>query len=330
MIESFRDCLELAGENSLTVDQLAQTSTVIDEIMEDYSERMKERTDKAADQDLDPEESEKLQEEHDQEEDLLLDIADLSGQLVKFFKSAFLSSIHATVLPRFIRMLEPSSPAHERQVALCVFDDFVEYAPQETVQLYDAFFPAMLNYLVDPHPGVRQASAYGIGVCVQYLTPRFLPSVNASLEALFRAVGLPKAREEENINATENGISAIGKIIKHVPETLDIGRVLPMWLSLLPVLEDKIESQIVYENLIFFLETDGFRQVLFGSNIDISKKVLSVLGQIIGTDLIGSNHNERIGSLLKTWHMFCLDHFSLSFEALSPDHKIKIQTLISK
>jgi hypothetical protein len=327
MIESFRDCLEIAGENSLSVDQLAQVSKVVDEIMEDYSERMKLRTENGPDQDADAEETERLQEEHDQEEDLLLDIADLSGKLVKFFKTAFLTTMQATLLPRFIHMLEPASPAHERQVALCVFDDIIEYAPNESLQIYDAFFPAMLNYLVDPHPGVRQAAAYGVGVSAHYLTARFAPSVNVALESLFRAVALPEARAEDNSHAAENGISAIGKILRNKADAIDTTRVLPAWISFLPVVEDKIESQIVYDNLLFFLETDPFRQTLFGSNLELSKKILAVFAHVVGTDLISDTHKERIRSLLKTWHLFCLEQFTHSFEALSPEDKAKIQSL---
>jgi hypothetical protein len=313
----------------LTVDQLAKTTKTLDEIMEDYSDRMKSRNESGTDQDLDEEETERLQEEHDQEEDLLLDIADLCGKLVKFFKSAFLATIQATLLPRFVRMLEQTAPAHERQVALCVFDDIIEYAPNESLQIFDGYFPAMLTYLVDPHAGVRQAAAYGIGVSAQYLTPRFAPSANAALETLFRAVNLPDARGEDNAHAAENGISAIGKILRHTPEAVDTARVLPSWVSFLPVVEDKIESQIVYDNLLFFLETDPFRQVLFGSNLELSKKIMAVFAHVIGTDLIHDAHKVRMHSLLKTWHMFCAEQFTHSIEALSPEDKGKIQALFN-
>jgi len=190
---------------------------------------------------------------------------------------------------------------------------------------YDIYFPAMLNYIGDSHPGVRQAAAYGIGVSSQFAGQRFAPNVSGALEALFRVVSLPESRNEDNAHATENAISAIGKICRNYGDRVDVARVLPLWISCLPVLEDKIESHVVYEHLCFFLENSPFQQLLFGSSPDLNTKILSIFAQIIGTDLISDTHNGRILSLLKTWHLFCPDKLSQAFESLPDEQKGKLQ-----
>jgi len=327
-VDSFRDCLELAGENVLNVEQLGQCVEVIKSIITEYSARMKDRSEKAGDQDLDSEETERLQDEHDQEEELLLDIADLCGKFVKLYRGAFLNIFQNGVLQLFIQMLDPQSPPHERQVALCVFDDIIEYTPAESIAFSDVYLPATLNYLGDNHPGVRQAAAYGIGVCAQMTGPRFVPSINLALETLFRVVSLPDASSEDNVHAKENGISAIGKIIRYHPDKIDVGRILPMWVSLLPVLEDKIESQVVYDTLCYFLETPPFQQLLFGSNnSDLNKKILTIFADVLGTDLISDSHKGRILSLLSAWHMFCPAHLAQAFESLTTEQKGKLQSV---
>jgi len=318
--------LEIGGENVLNPEQLNKTAEVIKSIITEYSERMKERSEKAVDQDLDTEETERLQDEHDQEEELLLDVADLSGKLVRLYRVNFLVVFQNTVLPSFIQMLDPKSPPHERQVALCVFDDMVEYTPAESISFFDIYFPAMLNYVGDAHSGVRQAAAYGIGVCAQYTGPRFVANINSSLEALFRVVSLPDSNTEDNIHAKENAVSAIGKIIRYNLDKMDVQKILPMWVSLLPVIEDKIESQIVYDNLCYFLETPPFSQLLFGSNPELSKKILSIFSEILGTDLITDTHKGKILSLLKTWQLYCLAPLTQAFESLTNEQKAKLQT----
>eukprot|EP01103_Thecamoeba_quadrilineata_P011595 TRINITY_DN279_c0_g1_i1.p1 TRINITY_DN279_c0_g1~~TRINITY_DN279_c0_g1_i1.p1 ORF type:complete len:1093 (+),score=229.45 TRINITY_DN279_c0_g1_i1:45-3323(+) len=326
MVDSFRECLEIAGENVLNPEQLSKTVDVIKSIIVEYSERMRERNERSGDQDLDSEETERLQDEHDQEEELLLDIADLSGKLVKLYRGIFLSAFQTGgVLPLFIQMLDPKAPPHERQVGLCVFDDIIEYTPAESMAYYEVFLPAMVNYIGDSHPGVRQAAAYGIGVVAVHAGPRFINHINPSLEALFRVVSLPDANSEENIHAKENGVSAIGKIIRHNPDKIDVPRILPMWVGLLPVLEDKIESQVVYDNLLFFLETPPFQQLLFGANPELNKKILSIFGDILATDLINDSHKGRILRLLSAWHALCPVPLSQAFESLTPDQKAKLQ-----
>lgn len=55
------------------------------------------------------------------------------------------------------------------------------------------------------------------------------------------------------INATENAISAVTKICKYV-EGVPLDSILPMWLSWLPVVEDKEEAPHVYSYLCDLIE----------------------------------------------------------------------------
>lgn len=64
----------------------------------------------------------------------------------------------------------------------------------------------------------------------------------------------PEARNEKNINPTENAISAVGRICEAHPTVVNLAQVLPVWLSYLPVTEDKIESRVIYNMLCSFVE----------------------------------------------------------------------------
>ncbi len=74
------------------------------------------------------------------------------------------------------------------------------------------------------------------------------------LSFLTMAIQMESAREDiQAINATENAISAVTKICKHI-DSVPLEEVLPIWLSWLPVVEDKEEAPHVYDYLCDLIE----------------------------------------------------------------------------
>lgn len=59
------------------------------------------------------------------------------------------------------------------------------------------------------------------------------------------------SRIEENIMATENAISAIGKLCQFCSQVVDVNQVLPLWIDALPIESDSEEAPHVYS---FFME----------------------------------------------------------------------------
>ena len=69
------------------------------------------------------------------------------------------------------------------------------------------------------------------------------------------AIQSPDAKEDlQAVNATENAISAMTKICKHLDTSVPLESILPMWLSWLPVVEDKEEAPHVYNYLCDLIE----------------------------------------------------------------------------
>lgn len=108
---------------------------------------------------------------------------------------------------------------------------------------YQAFFmQPMLEYVKDPQPEVRQAAVYGCGVlaqvrlllwitfffnlktnlndiadyfAIQYGGDQFSISCAQAIQLLIEVIMTPGSREPENVNPTENAISAVTKILKY-------------------------------------------------------------------------------------------------------------------
>lgn len=75
-----------------------------------------------------------------------------------------------------------------------------------------------------------------------------------ALSLLTVAIQAPNAKEDlQAINATENAISAVTKVCKYI-DTVPLDSILPLWLSWLPVIEDKEEAPHVYNYLCDLIE----------------------------------------------------------------------------
>ena len=64
----------------------------------------------------------------------------------------------------------------------------------------------------------------------------------------------PDSRVAENVNPTENCISAVTKICKYSSPSMNVDEVLPHWLNWLPVWEDHDEVVHIYNYMCDLIE----------------------------------------------------------------------------
>ena len=60
------------------------------------------------------------------------------------------------------------------------------------------------------------------------------------------AVQSGERKDLQEIVAVENAISVVTKICRSIDSGVPLEEVLPLWLSWLPVVEDKVEAEHVY------------------------------------------------------------------------------------
>ena len=70
--------------------------------------------------------------------------------------------------------------------------------------------------------------------------------LSEAIPYLVQVINDPEARNSENINATENAISAVTKICKYNHGNIAVDDLIPTWLTWLPITEDKEEAPHVY------------------------------------------------------------------------------------
>lgn len=106
----------------------------------------------------------------------------------------------------------------------------LEFCGPASVAYQQFFTPALLQYVGDKSPEVRQAATFGCGVLGQFGGEQFAVTCAQIIPLLVQVVNDPKSREPENINPTENAISAVTKILKYNKSALqNVDEIINVW-----------------------------------------------------------------------------------------------------
>jgi len=234
--------------------------------------------------DDDADDSAHIREDLSREDELLRELAEVVGALVRYHPDFFMEAFQQELFGLVGELIQKHCASAERQLALCIFDDVVEHGKERSFPLWDLFMPFMLEYAVDTTPEVRQAACYGLGVCAQQGAEKFSPYTGKVLELLVSVIKHPLSREEDNAPPTENAISSVGKIIHYQASQLgnDVSEILKMWLSWLPLEVDDIEARAVHSHLFTFITSN--HPHIFGKDFANLPKILSIFAFLLQKD----------------------------------------------
>jgi len=153
-------------------------------------------------------------------------IAILAGDICIHAKEQAISHI-SNILPQIISLIE-SGRSEIKSSMICILDDIIESCGEAGYSLFPHIIPPIMSSCVinqNNSSDVVQSAAFGLGVAGQYGRQHFVKYAVQSMQVLSNIVLRPDAKSEDNITATENAISAIGKILSHLPE--HFGQYLP-------------------------------------------------------------------------------------------------------
>ncbi|KAH7372426.1 hypothetical protein KP509_17G003600 [Ceratopteris richardii] len=328
MLDSLNECLKIVGS---LIDP-AQIKGMVDEfkqVLTASSTRKKERAERSHTEDFDAEESEIIQEENEQEEEMFEQFGECVGTLLKTFKSNFLP-LFEELLPFITPMLAKGCSNEERRIAICIFDDVAEQCQGNATKYYNTFLPFVLEAATDSDNDVRQAAVYGIGVCAEFGGANFKPMVGEALEKLKLVISQPAAFHADNVMATDNAVSALGKICEFHRDVIDATQVMPAWLSCLPIRADLVEAKIVHEQLCSLMERSD--PILLGSNGQYLPKIIAVFAEVIssGNDLATSETISRIANILRhIQQTMPAPALASTWSSLQPQQQAALQSILS-
>ncbi|KAK2719944.1 importin-5-like [Artemia franciscana] len=282
-LHSLAKCVETLGAGCLDESAMLEVSNILNKLLNEHFENAQERQNKRKDEDYDEIVEEQLVGEDDEDVFQLSKISDVIHALMLTYKTSFFPVFDGLV-HHFVKLLSPERPWPDHQWALCVFDDIIEHGGPECVRYQDAFLRPMLVYTADQQPEVRQAAAYGLGVLGMYAGATFAGACAEAIPQLVKVITAPDSRNVENVNATENAIAAVTKILKHNSQAINVTEILPHWLSWLPVYEDEDEAPYVYSYLCDLIESNN--QVILGPNNSNLPRLVSIIGEVFSRETL--------------------------------------------
>uniref|UniRef100_A0A3B4B4F7 TOG domain-containing protein n=1 Tax=Periophthalmus magnuspinnatus TaxID=409849 RepID=A0A3B4B4F7_9GOBI len=283
IMHSFAKCIELMGDGCLEPAQFEELGGILKGKLEEHFKNQRLRQDKREDEDYDEQVEETLQDEDENDVYILTKVSDILHSIFSSHKENVLIWFEQ-LLPLIIELLVTERPWADRQWGLCIFDDVVEHCSPSSFKYADYFLGPMLQSLIDPVPEVRQAAAYGVGVMAQYGGANYCKFCKEAMPRLVGVIQAPDSRSKENVNATENCISAVGKVVRFQPEWVNVNEVLPHWLSWLPLKEDKEEAVHTFDFLCDLIENNN--PIILGPDNANLPKIFLIIADGVASESI--------------------------------------------
>uniref|UniRef100_A0ABI7YGZ0 Importin N-terminal domain-containing protein n=1 Tax=Felis catus TaxID=9685 RepID=A0ABI7YGZ0_FELCA len=269
-------CIEVMGDGCLNNEHFEELGGILKAKLEEHFKNQELRQVKRQDEDYDEQVEESLQDEDDNDVYILTKVSDILHSIFSSYKEKVLPWFEQ-LLPLIVNLICPHRPWPDRQWGLCIFDDVIEHCSPASFKYAEYFLRPMLQYVCDSSPEVRQAAAYGLGVMAQYGGENYRPFCTEALPLLVRVIQSADSKTKENVNATENCISAVGKIMKFKPDCVNVEEVLPHWLSWLPLHEDKEEAVQTFNYLCDLIESN--HPIVLGPNNTNLPKIFSIIAE---------------------------------------------------
>lgn len=327
-IEALHESIGVMGDNTLSESSLKDLLLVVKDLILATQNRRSKLSKSNPEGDAD--DSVMIREELDKEDDINDEIAEVLCVLVKYHKAYFLPVFQSTDLAQMtLKMSQKTSPPSERQLSICIFDDLIEYTHEQSYPLFNHFIPLMLDYALDPHPGVRQAATYGLGCCAQFGGAVVKPYLPQILEVILKEINQQHAKVvNEMIPPTENAISSLGKIIQYQADFIGdkVPFLVDLWVNWLPIEMDKVEAKLVHQQLCHFIR--HINSFVFGPNGKNLPKVLDIFGKIVDTDLVNEETQVTIKEILASlYKQLAPEVFQAAIQTIPADSQNKLRNL---
>jgi len=235
-----------------TVEEERKVFDIIGTHLKAHLEKGYERAQKKAQTNLDDGDEEELIEAAEDDEYTLNKIADIFHAVIGVQKEYSLQ-FYDTVHQYFVRLIDPSSTATDRQWAYCVFDDIIEHCGKESLRYADTFLSPLINDLCHPIGELRQATAYGVGVLAKASAENKLfgsaydGALNTASQNLKKSIdeGIKQRKQDDiankendedfvgdfEVDPWENSVSAFGKILRYRSDILTMEDWFNCWIN---------------------------------------------------------------------------------------------------
>jgi hypothetical protein len=253
MYQCFYECLECIGKDCLTSTHMATFIESARSVLDDYQKRVAERLEEQADNEDGEEADEDILFAIEDDQTLLSDMNKAFHTIFKNLGTAFLP--HWEKLMDFYTMAAANQDPTQRQWAICIFDDVLEFCGPQSWAYNQQIMQPLIDGMQDDVPANRQAAAYGVGVAAHRGGEAWSEFAAASLPTLFAITQRPTARADDDVFATENACASIAKVLHYNASKVQNWQdVATAWIDTLPVANDEEAAPHAYAFLASLIE----------------------------------------------------------------------------
>ncbi|XP_021602942.1 importin subunit beta-3 isoform X2 [Manihot esculenta] len=165
-----------------------------------------------------------------------------------------------------------------RSIALCTFNTIAKQWRGACVKHSANYLPVLLEACTDKNSELRKEAICGIRICAEFGGSQFKPFIKSALSKLTVVMAYPNRSCIEDLKASDIAVSAIGKICEFHRDIINATKLVPTWLSFLPIKDDLTEAKSVHEQLCSMVER--FDKELFGPGCEHLPKIVIVFIEV--------------------------------------------------
>ncbi|KAI0741743.1 ARM repeat-containing protein [Daedaleopsis nitida] len=246
-------------------------------------------------QDPDQDESEEAPEDSAEYDSILISSA---GDLVAALATALgpdFASGYEKFAPLIIKYYKENRSLSDRSSAIGTLSEIIGGMKSAitpwTLQLIELFFRA----LSDNEPEVQCNAAFAAGLLIEYsdvdLSPQYLQILAALRPVFIVAPDAPSAK----LNARDNAVGAVARMIIKNPAGLPLDQVLPVFLDALPLRNDYLENRPVFRAIFHLFKT---QPAVLHPYLDKLLHVFAFVLDPTGSDQVGDEIRAELIALI--------------------------------
>ena len=284
----------MAGPSFFTTEVIGELEPVINEMFDMYTAAREQVAEDMEDEEDVQFASSCLKETSD----VLFKMTEIIGSIIKLAAPLFVATLWS-LCPIYASM-RTSYFETESMVAACFYSDLAEFGGELTKPMFTSWLPSIVEMIDHPSSTVRQAVVYSLGVTAELHPDIFAVYKNEVLQRLHRVITTEDSREEENICATENAISALGKVIQYHKKSLDIGSEIQKWISYLPTASKDEETDVIFNQFCNFAKL--YPAHVFGENFEVLGHMLTLITDAFQSPQVTHETQELLTQTLQDIH----------------------------
>ncbi|XP_028791984.1 importin-5-like, partial [Neltuma alba] len=163
--------------------------------------------------------------------------------------SCFLCKDLDTVISQVLISLQGDVTPKHKSILLSTFNIVAERCAAVALKYHVNYLPILLEACNDKNSEVKEEATRGIRICAESGSLQFKPFIKGILSRLNILMQHASQPLLENAKANDIAVSALGRICICHGDCVDASKLVPTWLSLLPLKDDLNEAKIMHEQL---------------------------------------------------------------------------------